>query len=208
MKFIVKLTLLVTLLVNSTGCVNNLNGTGFYGSTIHYALWNQSTSAQKAGAVMLGILTLGIEPLIECIGMCWFTVPLGTLSRAASSSSSTFDIGNEYLKDLEKLGAYSENDLLENAGNNLSLRLGLSEERGLEIAKISYHLYKIGNTRSITKGEYNRYVNSVLGVSLEGLNNINEKNQDELDSLMNKVALKNKTDPEHIKDLIIDLLQK
>lgn len=115
-----------------------------------------------------------------------------------------------YEKDLEKIGAISEREKAELISDNLVENFGLSEERSFEVASTLNHMNKVKNKRSLTNNDWDIVTKKLFGFDYQtgkkALENHIKGESENLDSLIEKAALKNNTTPEHVQELISDYL--
>ena len=158
-----------------------------------YLNWDDANFGQKTSAVLMGVVTLGIWPGIVV------------------GSSHFFSENYEAQKDLEKIGRTLENNTVNGLAYEISERFGLSEDRSYNVSKIIYNYNKMGKRRSMTNADSKRLYQEVLGVSLkqikEAMVSVNEGEQSKMDSLYEKIADKNNTSPEHMRDLVEEYMQ-
>lgn len=188
-KKVFKATILLSLLFSLSGC-----GLTSYGTFKNWANANTVSPGAKTFAVFATVFTLGIHPLVGYIN--WGNV----LSSDEGDS----------LKDLEKIGAITENVEAEGLSDHIEEKFQLSEERSTFLAKKILHFYRISKTRKIRESEANLLLQKTLGLTGQevsvGIESFLENDQETYNNLLEKVARKNETSPEHIRDLIKSLL--
>lgn len=173
------------LLLSLSGCHFSVMGT--------YYNWDSSPDSHKAGAVILTVLTAGIWPGVDYLVLEHDGYDYDHYSYWSDEGEAS--------KDLEKFGALMENLELDNISNHISVEFGLSQERGKEIARLVKFYARKGSLRSLTKSESDHIVQSVLGVTTADIEKAVSSNG-EVENLYEKIAVRNETTPEHIKDLV------
>lgn len=112
-------------------------------------------------------------------------------------------------KDLEKVGAFIEAANVSRAGENLAAEFGLSEDRGLEIAKLANNWAKISRKRAMTSADADLFAKEVVGASLSEITNAYENaaegNESGVESFLDKAAKKNGASPEQMGEIIDEL---
>ena len=111
------------------------------------------------------------------------------------------------LKDLELMGSRVEENNALDLGEKLSAQYGLSEERGLEVAKTVSIYNKLTSKRALTPREMDKFTNKLLGVNYKDAEKgIKSGDQDEFNALMEKAADVNGTSPEAMTEIIKDMV--
>lgn len=109
-------------------------------------------------------------------------------------------------KDLEKIGGVLEQRKINQLSKTFVERFGLSEARGMEIAKVTYAFNQIQNQRAVTEADANEFTLEVLGVEMSKMNKAIQEslegNDSGLDSLIKKAADQNEISPEHMREII------
>jgi hypothetical protein len=115
-------------------------------------------------------------------------------------------------KDLEKVGAFMEEKKLTDMGEKLSAEFGLSEERGIQIAKLANQWGTLKKKRSLTKADANNFSKELLGVSLTDAADAYKKSLEgdktDLNDLFDKAAEVNGTSPERMNKIFEKVLNK
>jgi hypothetical protein len=113
-------------------------------------------------------------------------------------------------KDLERIGAMVEKVKRAKFQNYLVSRFELSESRAVEISKLLMTWKKIDKKRSITPADIKIYSEKLFGFDLSSgvraYKLAQEGDKSEFDKLIQKAADVNLTDPEHIKDILTELM--
>jgi hypothetical protein len=111
------------------------------------------------------------------------------------------------LKDLELMGSRVEENNAIDLGEKLAAQYGLSEERGLEVAKTVSVYNKLTSKRALTPREMDQFTNKLLGVNYKDAERgIKSGDQDEFNALMEKAADVNGTSPEAVSAIIKDMV--
>ncbi len=188
MKKIIRILTSLSLILSLSGC----------GASSAYLNWDEASTGQKTAAVLIGIVTLGIYPIIY-VG--------GNIFGASAGASSEEDV----YKDLEGLGADLEKYNNEELSARIYTNFGLSQSRSEEVARIIHHYNKLYGSRSITDEDAKRLYDSVLGVSFqeirEAVKERAEGNEEVLEGIYERIAFKNETSPEHIRDLVEQVIE-
>lgn len=128
-----------------------------------------------------------------------------------SDGSRTFEEGSTSLKDLEKMGAFTEEIKKEQLVEFYTLDLGLSEKRALEIATLTTSWNKTRNERSMTEGDLNAFSLKTFGVSYKEIESAiskhNEGDSKEIYSLIEKASSFNEISPEHMATIVNELIE-
>ncbi|MBF0361235.1 MAG: hypothetical protein HQK49_09500 [Oligoflexia bacterium] len=130
-------------------------------------------------------------------------VPNGGGTYLSPSTGLIFEESNSTAKDLEKYGAAIESLKLHHKGESLAAEFALSEERGIEIAKMIDHMNTISKRRALTESDLDVISTKVLGVKSADvqrayMNKLEGNGSSDLDSLLEKAAKINRTSPEAI----------
>ena len=110
-----------------------------------------------------------------------------------------FESGKENIKDLEKIGSQQETTQI-NALEEKLIYYGLSSERSKILGKLLLYYNKITNKRELTPREKDLFTQELVGVTFDRATELLVENG--YDSLIDKAAEVNGTDPETIKELI------
>jgi hypothetical protein len=123
-----------------------------------------------------------------------------------------FEEGNSDKKDLEKIAAEMEGAEVSEVAENLVAKFGLSEERAGEVAKLQNAYSKISSKRSLTKKDQDTLTKELLGTDFASAQNALEGHlsgdSDKMDELLDKAAEINGTTPEHMTEILGDVLLK
>jgi hypothetical protein len=123
-----------------------------------------------------------------------------------------FETSIDKFKDLEKMGALKEAFKVSELGKKLSSEYGLSEERGIKIAKMTSEWNKVGKRRELTASDADSFSKELIGINLndalEAFKKSSTGDQDAMSNLVDAAANANGTSPEHMNALISDLLLK
>jgi hypothetical protein len=123
----------------------------------------------------------------------WFT---GTIFEETTASQ----------KDLEKMGAFTEGLAIKRASEQLVAEFGLSDERGIEVAKVAHSYYKASKARSMTNADADIFASEVLGSSITDLKAAYVKSMEgkseDLTNLIELASETNSISPEHTQKLI------
>ncbi|MBF0362538.1 MAG: hypothetical protein HQK49_16080 [Oligoflexia bacterium] len=115
-------------------------------------------------------------------------------------------------KDLEKVGAFLEEKKAADMGGKLAAEFGLSEERGIQIAKLSSQWNSLKKKRSLTDADAHAFSKEVIGVDLStavnAYKNSLEGNKSDLNSMLEKAAAVNGTTPERMNKIFNEILSK
>ncbi|MBF0298219.1 MAG: hypothetical protein HQK51_05840 [Oligoflexia bacterium] len=114
-------------------------------------------------------------------------------------------------KDLEKMGAFLQEQKIAQIGEKLSAEFGLSEERGIQIAKLSSQWGELKKRRTVTNADVHAFSKQLTGVDLNTATEAYRKSlsgdSQELNNLFEKAASVNNTTPERINKIFMRLLQ-
>ncbi len=117
-----------------------------------------------------------------------------------------FDETSETGKDLEKASAMIEAHKSSKIAEALAGEFGLSEERGLRVAKLVSDWQKLSKSRSMTNADANVFTKELLGVDMQKAESAITKHlqgdESEVSELVKKAAQVNGTSPEHMNELL------
>lgn len=123
-----------------------------------------------------------------------------------------FEEGAEGSKDLEKVAAVMESYKVAKVGEAMSAEFGLSEERGIEIAKVASQMQKLAKKRGLTEADANAFSKELLGVDLKKAESAFLKKaageNEEFEKLLESAAQANEISPEHMNKIINDIFLK
>lgn len=109
-------------------------------------------------------------------------------------------------KDLEKRAAAVERYLVSEMGKQISARFGLSQERSMQIAKVSNLWRKYASSRAVTDADASAYSEALIGVNLkqvEGAVRDSMKGDSaSLNELLKQAAEVNGTSPENVSRIM------
>ncbi|MDB9786792.1 hypothetical protein OAB57_01690 [Bacteriovoracaceae bacterium] len=115
-------------------------------------------------------------------------------------------------KDLEKVGHFIEAKKVNDAGKKIAAEFGLSEKRGIEIAKLTSQWNTLKKKRALTDSDADAFSSELLGVNLteaqEAFKKSAEGEKAPLEALFQKAATTNSTTPERINKIFNDILTK
>ena len=121
-------------------------------------------------------------------------------------------IRDTYGKDLEKLAAIDERELIGEKASAIEENFGLSADRSQNVSRAIFHLNKIKNKRSLTEKDYNVFSNKLLGFNYNKGKNALEKHLqgegEELEELLAQAADVNGTTPEHMTEIMGEIFLK
>jgi hypothetical protein len=133
------------------------------------------------------------------------TQEITAVDRELLAKNYSFSEAESSIKDIEKLGSISEEELKEEITNKLAFEYGLSIERSREISSTLYYMKKIKNKRSLTEKELEKYFTKIIGVghkeSKKYLEEYIQGDQENFNKLLEKAADLNETSPEAIKEI-------
>lgn len=113
-------------------------------------------------------------------------------------------------KDLEKIGAFKEEFERAHISENLSAEFGLSEERSQKISRLVQNWSKVSDKRKMTSSDANLFVNEIIGTNIEDAEKAYKKhiegNSNSFDNLIERAASANEISPEHMSELVNELL--
>jgi hypothetical protein len=125
-----------------------------------------------------------------------YTDGSGTIYEAHASSS----------KDLEKIAGYAESLKISVIAEKMVAKFGLSEERSYQIARVVSSYKKLSENRAMTEEDADHFTDIVLGTSMNQLHNaLND--QQILDQMLETASRKNGITPEHVAQIISEMLQ-
>jgi len=120
-------------------------------------------------------------------------------------SGLTFDETAGQTKDLEKAQGFVEKLRIDTATEKLA-ELGLSEERGLTVAKLINNYEKVKSQRALTNADADAFARGVLGVSIKEAQEAYAKaaqgDKSQHDELVKRTSDLNGITPEHTNSLI------
>ncbi|MFI5390081.1 MAG: hypothetical protein ACHQYQ_01875 [Bacteriovoracales bacterium] len=115
-------------------------------------------------------------------------------------------------KDVEKIAAGLEKLKVEAMGESFSERFGLSEERGVQVAKLVSNWKKISNIRSLSEKDADAFSQKLLGFNLnsgiKAMDEFNTGNTKSLESLVATAAKTNGVSPEQMNEIISEFMKK
>lgn len=135
-------------------------------------------------------------------GNGYYTDIWGNLYEDSSANSA---------KDLEKVGAIMEKARVQNIGEQLAANYGLSETRGIEVAKLLVDYKTLQKKRSLTDSDADAFSGKLLGFSLTDAMKAYKKSSEgdatDMNKLVEEAARTNETSPEHLRDLLSGVLE-
>lgn len=138
------------------------------------------------------------------------TQEITAVDRELLARKYPFSENGDSLKDLEKLGSLTEDELREEITNGLALDYGFSMERAEEVSTILYYMKKIKGKRSFTEKELNRYTTKLLGISYKDSKKAFEEyiqgEDNNFNNLLEKAADINGTSPEAMQEIFLNYL--
>ncbi|MBF0312183.1 MAG: hypothetical protein HQK52_02135 [Oligoflexia bacterium] len=115
-------------------------------------------------------------------------------------------------KDLEKVGAFIQEKKNVAMGEKIAAEFGLSEDRGIQIAKLASQWGALKKKRTLTSADAHAFSKQVIGVDLETATKAFKKSLEgdktDLNALFDKAAEVNNTTPERINKIFNELLNK
>lgn len=116
-------------------------------------------------------------------------------------------------KDLEKAAAFVEDLQADKVADQLVADYGLSEKRGLQVAKLTLEWSKLKKKRSVTDADADAFSTEILGFSLnDGIKAVKkaqlEGETSDLNALIDRAADQNGLSPEQVGDLIRKFAQQ
>lgn len=127
-----------------------------------------------------------------------------------ANGTITFEETEVSTKDLEKVGAFIEAAKVEEAGETIAAEFGLSEERGLEVAKLASNWKSISSKRAMTKADADLFAAEVLGANVTEISNAVRKaaegDESSYKDLIEKASKKNEVDPEQMSEIINEFM--
>lgn len=124
----------------------------------------------------------------------------------------TFQVGQNMGKDLEKIGGLVEEQTLNELGSFFSGQYGLSEDRGIEVAKLVQSYDQISQNRSMTDADKKAFETELLGTDLATFekayqNSKKGVDQNKFNSLIDKASKLNEVSPEHFMTIMGDIIR-
>lgn len=114
-------------------------------------------------------------------------------------------------KDLQKVGAIKEAYEVSKIAEALSAEYGLSEERGMKIAKMTSDWKKLKGSRALTDADADQFSKELLGVSIaqaeKAYKSFVEGDEAGMKDLIDVASKVNDITPEHTNELINELLK-
>lgn len=108
--------------------------------------------------------------------------------------------------DMEKLATIKEQYFLNQMGQQIQARFGLSSERSKEIAVVAHQFNKLAGTRELTDKDADAFAVSIIGHNLKDIESAVKKSAKGESELLNKmlsdIADHNKTSPENVNSII------
>jgi len=139
------------------------------------------------------------------------TTGLSDLDQTAIYNNYILEQISNMYKDLEKMGARIETKDLEKRSLELALSYGLSDERSMEVARALTHMESINSKRSLTGREKDLLTQELIGLNYSVSKNAMEKliqgDEQGMEDLLEKAAEKNGITPEHVGDLLTELIK-
>ncbi|MBF0297816.1 MAG: hypothetical protein HQK51_03805 [Oligoflexia bacterium] len=136
-------------------------------------------------------------------------VPAGERSYYSRSFNMVFEETNYSKKDLEKYGAQLESLKIGLTAENITSRFGLSEERGIVVAKLYNDWNAINKKRAITILDLNEFSRQLTGISYEKIRSSYvesiQGNKTALKIVYDKAAEINRITPENISKIINEM---
>lgn len=118
---------------------------------------------------------------------------------------------NVSTKDLEKMGVALENLNNMKMAQSITEKFGLSDERGLEVAKMVNSYKKISGTRKVTSKDNNVFMEKLLGVDaktgIEAFTELAQGSSEKFEDVVERAAEVNGTSPENVRAIITDVLK-
>jgi hypothetical protein len=109
-------------------------------------------------------------------------------------------------KDLEKVSAQIEKLRVKDVGEQLAANYGLSESRGIAVAKLLTQYKALKKERALTEADLNSFSTGLLGFSLakaeQSFKKLQQGDANALDSLIEEAASANDTTPENIRQIL------
>ncbi len=162
----------------------------------------------KPGMTVEELLTAGFEET-------WvspYTANDGTVVPGvyADANGYLYERSSAGSKDLEKVAAFAEAAAVAQTSEKLVSQFGLSEERGLQVAKLLNNFSKISKNRAVTTADANSFSKELLGADFSSLQTAIEAGQvgdsSKMNSLIEKAAVVNGVSPEHMSEIISEIV--
>ncbi len=135
-----------------------------------------------------------------------------TIDRDRLATDFPFSLAVVTTKDLEKLAAFDEREESEKYAYHLMENFGLSESRAQIITRHLTSYKKLGGQRALNDREKDILSQEILGFGFEkgkmALEKYMQGEKESMEGLIILAANKNKTSPEHIKELFGELFLK
>lgn len=113
-------------------------------------------------------------------------------------------------KDLEKVSAFIEEKRIAKMGEKLAAEFGLSEERSIEIAKLTRQWTDLKKKRSLTDADAHAFSEKLFGFDLNKASAAYKKSLEgdkaDLDALFDQAAEVNGTSPERVNQIFNKLI--
>ncbi|MBF0360175.1 MAG: hypothetical protein HQK49_04150 [Oligoflexia bacterium] len=151
------------------------------------------------------------DSLKEDVDIFYDLTPVGD-GTFTNSSGLIFEETMGSSKDLETMGYLLEDLKIQKMGQAFSSNLSLSEERGIEVAKLITHWNHIKTRRAITDSDYNSFSNKLLGFNIQDATNAYQALQasgdkTKLEAFFKKAATTNQTTPENIERIFKEMVE-
>jgi len=128
------------------------------------------------------------------------------------SNGLVFEEANSDKKDLEKIAAEMEGQEVSKAADSLIAKFGLSQERAIEVAKLQNAYSKISSKRSLTRKDQDTLTKQLVGTNYASAQAALEDHLNgdsaKMEELLDKAAEINGTTPEHMTEILGDILLK
>ena len=135
-----------------------------------------------------------------------------TINDYHGTNGMVFEEGNSDKKDLEKIAAEMEGQEVSEVAENLVAKFGLSEERAQTVAKLQNAYTKISLKRSLTQKDQDTLTKQLVGTDYASAQSALEDHLSgdsaKMDELLEKAAEINGTTPEHMTEILGDVLLK
>jgi hypothetical protein len=115
-----------------------------------------------------------------------------------------YEVSSASGKDLEKVAGIQEALKVSTMAGNFASNFGLSEERSFQVAKTVAAFNKISQSRNMTERDADYFTQEVMGVKFSELTQAVEGQN--LNSLIEKAAEINGVSPEHMEQIISELV--
>ncbi len=119
-------------------------------------------------------------------------------------------VDGENSRDIERLAAVKEQQILAQRAERISAQFGLSSERGTELARLYTIWSKKSSMRSLSQMEQDQMSIRIMGSDFATLRNATMRaahgDSQLLDQVANKAALLNGTTPEHMREILSNAL--